>query len=131
MPRQSEVVTVKNLKRNEQSFWYANLADDEPIRDENGLRTGESRLTYAEPVLCRGNIAPATGTVSIEQFGTVEAYDRVIVLCDPDLPIASTAVFWLNGEEPLPDRSNFDHIVGRIGRSLNSITILVKEVDVQ
>ena len=122
---------MRTLKRNERTFYYANPLGAEKVYDSDGFYTGEKQLRYGEPVQCRGNISPATGSVSIEMFGTVEAYDKVIVLCDPNLDVKMTSVFWIDEDEPNAACNNFDYIVGHISRSINSISIAVKKVDVR
>ena len=138
-------------RRNEQVFYYANPTGVEQITDTNGHKTGERRVVYGDAVKARGNISPATGSVSIEQFGSVEAYDKVIVMCEPDIDINMNTVFWIDvmpdstpallpGEELFPSDDlypaeeiveQYDYIIGHISRSLNSVSIAVKKVDVQ
>lgn len=145
---------MRTLKRNETIFYFANPVSVEPILDENGFRTGEKRITYTLPIKKSGNISPATGSVSIEQFGSVEAYDKVIVLCEPNLDVRPTSVFWIDqlpqdateGLEPgdslepseglTPATGSdgnvpYDYIIGHVSRSKNSISITVKAVDVK
>lgn len=121
---------MRILVRNEREFYYSNPLGEEIILDDYGNKTGEKRIVYSEPVKCRGNISPATGSVSIEQFGSVEAYDKVIVMCDPDLPVTMNSVFWIDDLDINETYSNYDYIIGHISRSLNSISIAVKSVDV-
>ena len=122
---------MRTLKRNEQTFYYANPTGEERVIDSDGYYTGEKSIVYGTPVECHGNISSAIGSVSIEMFGTVEAYDKTLVLCDPDLDVNMTSVFWIDSLEIAEDRKNFDYIVGHISRSLNSISIAVKKVDVR
>ena len=145
---------MRLLKRNERVFYYANPVGIEKIRDDEGYLTGEKRVLYSEPIKLKGNIGPATGAVSIEQFGSVEAYDKVIVLCDPDLDVNMSSVFWIDqlpadpkyglspdaelepsGSLTPADGSSgavdYDYIIGHISRSLTSISIAVKAVDVR
>ena len=136
-------------KRNEVVFYYANPLRHDHIRNADGLMTGEKQIVYSDPVCKKGNISPATGSVSIEYFGTVEAYDKVIALCEPDVDINMTSVFWIDmmpdgspGLQPVDDlhpadtvfpadqvTRSYDYIVGRISRSLNTVLIAVKKVD--
>lgn len=144
---------MRILRRNEVTFCYANPVGVEKLRDTNGFYTGEKRVVYGAPITKRANISPATGSVSIEMFGSVEAYDKVIVLCEPDLDVTASSVFWIDqlpvdptdGLEPgdslepsealMPFDGTtgevpYDYIVGHISRSLTSISIAVKAVDV-
>lgn len=142
-------------KRNETTFYYANPTGEyDLILDENGYRTGEKRIRYGAPIKMRGNISPATGSVSIEQFGSVEAYDKVIVLSDPTTGITMNSVFWIDqmpagddeglepGESLEPSESlmpsgteqeyiPYDYIIGHVSRSLNHMSVAVKAVDVK
>lgn len=121
---------MRTLARNEREFYYANPIGVEQVTDARGFRTGEKRIVYGEPVKCKGNISPATGSVSIEQFGSVEAYDKVIVMCEPDLPVTMNSVFWVDDQNINETYTNYDYIIGHISRSLNSISIAIKAVDV-
>lgn len=145
---------VNSLKRNKQTFYYCLFDEKIPIVDEYGNETSEYILTYHEPVTMTANISPATGYSQTEQFGNLDNYDKVIVTTDMDCPIDESSVLFLDkdveyGEAVTIDyvpsetvlgnnEANpvtvqvplYDYIVRRVAKSLNSISIAVRKVDV-
>lgn len=119
---------MKTLKRNQRQFWYC-LFDD---TSENKDRYGNRRTEYSEPVLMKANVSEATGTAKMQQFGIFDDYNKVIVTCDMNCPITESSVLFID-KDPEHDSSGqplYDYIVRRISRSLNSISIAIKKVNV-
>ena len=115
---------MRQMKRNKQKFYYANLDTDtqvEEILDDNGQGTGEYSPMRLEPIAVWGNISTPTGFANIEKFGNIVSYDIVITMEDKDIPINESSVLWVytnpNEDEP------WDFMVRRVARSLNSITL--------
>lgn len=138
---------MRTLKRNERKFYYCLYANKTPIVDDYGNETGESIVTYQDPVEMKANISPATGQSNTEQFGNLENYDKVIVTDDLNCPIDEHSVLFIDKEpeytEVLTHTTTaittqdeavsipvFDYTVRRVAKSLNSISIAVKKVDV-
>lgn len=138
---------MRTLKRNERKFYYCLYANKTPIVDDYGNETGESIVTYQDPVEMKANISPATGQSNTEQFGNLENYDKVIVTDDLNCPIDENSVLFIDKEpeytEVLTHTTTaittqdetvsipvFDYTVRRVAKSLNSISIAVKKVDV-
>ena len=158
---------MKCLRRNKTPFWYclyksdrvpgdtaeagvaitgtSTVGDDVRnfnfIIDEYGNETGERILYYAEPVQIRANISPATGRTSMELFGNMENYDKVIVM-ERDCPIDENTVLFIDREpetaqvvgnraavvEELFAVPHPDYVVKRVSRSLNQTAIAVMKV---
>lgn len=138
---------MRTLKRNERKFYYCLYANKTPIVDDYGNETGESIVTYQDPVEMKANISLATGQSNTEQFGNLENYDKVIVTDDLNCPIDENSVLFIDKEpeytEVLTHTTTaittqdetvsipvFDYTVRRVAKSLNSISIAVKKVDV-
>lgn len=117
---------MKTLFRNLRTFYYANVAGETALTDSQGYKTGEYEISYSTPTAVKGNISPAMGNAYESPFGITEGYDKVIVCDEPDLPITSTSVLWVDREVTEP----YDYVVSRIARSINSISIAIKRVDV-
>lgn len=118
---------MKALKRNKVKFYYAPFVERK--RSDKGYGY---RVIYGEAVAETGNISPATGTISVEQFGNNVEYDKVIVLDDPNTPIDENSILFLD-IEPLKNADGdyiFDYIVKKVARSLNSVSIAVSKVKV-
>jgi hypothetical protein len=113
-------------------FKYMLLDRQEPILDEWGNETGETKLFYKYPVDMSANISAAGGTAQVEQFGNLTGYDRVIVTADMSCPIDENTVLFIDRQPEFDDNGTplYDYIVLRVARSLNSISYAVSKVDV-
>ena len=145
---------MKTLVRNKQKFYYALYVGSEPITDEYGNETGEPIVEYSEPVEMWANISPTTGLSQTEQFGNLDSYDKVIVTDDLNCPIDEHSVLFLEiepetttaatheviesntvlGNDEIVQKTEevpkYDYIVKRVAKSLNSISIAIRKVDV-
>lgn len=147
---------MRTLNRNKRSFYFAAYVESQEITrtDEYGntLQTGEYQTIYSNPVKCEANISPANGMTATEIFGTVEGYDKILVMDDPDVPINEFSLLWVDttpdieidddnapimefksGGVVIGDNGHFkanDYIVKRVARSLNSVAIAARKVNV-
>lgn len=121
---------MRNLQRNTRTFWYRLYEEVEPIEttDEwgNTVETGGQSMGYGDPVKMSANISPATGASITEQFGNLDNYDKVIVTADMSCPIDENTVLYVDTTPPQP----YDYVVRGIAKSLNSISIAIRKVDV-
>lgn len=117
---------MRTLFRNLKTFYYANENGVSPLTDSEGYKTGEYEIAYTEPVAVKGNISASTGSVFENPFGLTEGYDKVIVVDNPNLPIQESSVVWVEASTDQP----YDYVVRQLARSLNSISIAIKRVDV-
>lgn len=123
---------MRCLKKNKQTFHYYLYAGKQPVKDKDGLLTGENAITYLDPVECKGNISAGSGDSQVELFGTKIIYDKVIVLDDITCPIDTNSLLCLDitpqpyeqGETPA-----HDYTVKAVAKSLNSISIAISEVN--
>lgn len=144
---------MKTLERNKVKFWYCTVktqngeAVKREIVDENGNATGEYIVMYNNLVAMRANVSPATGQSNAEQFGNLENYDKVIVTDDLKCPIDESSVLFIDKvpeftqvithvptaittETETVSVPAFDYTVRRIAKSLNSVSIAVRKVNV-
>lgn len=123
---------MKIMARNARRFWYCLYGGRRALKDADGYETGESRVSYLEPVMSIANISPASGAAQTEQFGTLDGYDKVIVTDDTDCPIDENTVLFVDREPEFDDRGEpvYDYIVRRVARSLNSVSIAVQRAEV-
>lgn len=147
---------MRCLKRNKVPFWYCLFDRKEELLDEDGNRTGEFVAYYHEPVLLRGNVSVAHGEIQDELFGKSISYDKVILLDDPNCPIAEDTVLFVDKApvfsegagvlfdsdgNPVLDSEGrmigttilqpmFDYIVRRAARSLNTAAYAIERVTV-
>lgn len=118
---------MRELERNKQTVYYALFDKNEPILDEDGNDTAEEKATYFPPVRLRINVSPALGESATRQFGDIIDYDRTLMICDTTLPIDEQTVFWI---DDIDTNNSYDYIVKKIAKSLNSLQIAVKKVEV-
>lgn len=119
------------LKRNTQTFYYLLFIGKEEVIDGEGYSIGGQRVTYGEAVSMRANVSPATGTATIEQFGTSEQYDKIIFTTDMSCPIDENTVLFLDKEPEYDgDKPLFDYRVKQVSKTLNHIAIAVSKVSV-
>lgn len=122
---------MKTLKRNQSKFYYCLYKSQEMQRDEYGNETSAPKVLYEDPVMMRANISPATGYSTAAQFGYLENYDKVIVTDDMNCPITESTVLFVEKEpEYRDDIPLYDYVVRRVSKSLNSISIAVRKVNV-
>jgi hypothetical protein len=119
---------MKLLKRNLSPFHYSLYTGKTPVTDSAGYETGESEITYAEPVAMRGNISPASGQSQIEQFGNLEQYDKVIVIDDMNCPIDENTVLYVDVSPG--EGVTYDYTVKKVAKSLNHIAYAISKVKV-
>lgn len=125
---------MRCLRRNKIPFHYALYSGKTQITDEYGNKTGEYEVVYTNPVQALGNVSATRGETVTRQFGEDEAYDRVIVLEDPNAPIDEFSILWIdtkpeidaNGDTKTPH----DYVVKKVARSINSVSIAVSKVNV-
>lgn len=124
---------MKALERNKREFWYANISAQTAATDEYGNETGEQVLTYTAPVSATANVSAARGTTDLDAFGINANYSKTIVTDDLTLPIDKSSILWIDCE---PDKDGeagtvkHDYVVVAVAKSLNSLTIAIKEVSV-
>lgn len=123
---------MRNMIRNAVKFHYASYIGQEYIYDEYGNETGQYKIKYGEPIEEYGNISAAVGEIQNRQFGESENYDKVIVLDKPNTNINEYSILWVD-KSPFDEDGNkvsHDYVVKKIARSLNSVSIAIKKVDV-
>lgn len=123
---------MRIMERNKTEFWYALFSGKTPIFDEYGNETGEYEITYHEPVRARANISPAAGSASVEQFGSLTGYDKVLVTDDTAIRIDENTVLFIDKSPSYTEDGKplYDYTVRRVARSLNSVSIAVSKVHI-
>ncbi len=123
---------MQTLHRNKRALYYCLYEGKEPLEDEDGNATGEYEITYSNPVKMIANVSPATGNTNLEQFGNSVDYDKVIVTADMNCPIDENTVLFIDNLPVVDDNGdyvfNYDYVVKKIAKSINSISIAVKKV---
>ena len=125
---------MRCMVRNMCTFYFANYKNKVELKDEYGNNSGEYKVIYGKPIMCKGNISAAQGEMQSRQFGDSESYDKVIVLNNVGIPINEYSILWV--DKPLVINSEgyadspHNYIVKKVARSLNSVSIAISKVDV-
>lgn len=117
---------MRSLERNKHTFWYALYLGKQDVVDSDGQKTGEKTLAFSPIVKSKANVSAARGTADIEQFGVNTDYSRTITTSDMDCPINEHSRIWY---DTLPTNPHNYEVV-TVAKSLNSITIAIREVKV-
>ena len=134
---------MKTLIRNKSKFYYALFESKIPKVDEYGNNTGEYEVRWGKPLEYSANISAAKGETSTRQFGESENYDRVIVMDNDSPNIDEYTVLWVDtipkldwdgslllNEDDGTIVTPYDHVVKKVARSINSVSVAISKVDV-
>lgn len=123
---------MKAMERNKSTFYYLLYDGKEPVRDAQGLETGEEKVKYKAAVSMRANVSAASGTAQVEQFGNLVSYDKVIVTEDLSCPMDENTVLFIDKAPEYDEEGSplYDYRVKRVATSINSISYAVEKVSV-
>lgn len=123
---------MKLLKRNCKTVYYCQFVGKTPVVDDDGYETGEYTVSYTEPLPLEVNVSPATGTAQMMMFGTLINYDKVLVTTDMECPITEDSVLFVEKEPEFDDTGKpmYDYAVKRVAKSINVISIALREAKV-
>ena len=133
---------MRMLNRNKQKMHYALYGKEVPIydyyTDSEGnkipLDTGETKITYENPVEFFGNIALSGGESEAVEFGlNLADYEAVLVMAKNTLPIDETSRIWHNtepayNEDGTVSEFSADYTVVKVSPSLNVDKFVLKKV---
>ena len=131
---------MRDLQRNQQTFYYALYQGRSDVSDSSGFKTGEKKVTYGNPVEMNANISPADGSVSDAIFGKDLQYSKTLVTCNMDCPIDEESVLWVgkdpyvsqvSGSSTISVLTPYNYTVTRVAKGLNSIVYALQQVDVR
>lgn len=114
---------MQSLMSNHRTVYYALYTGMTDIT-RDGYKTGEKRKTYSDPVAFPCNVSPARNPADTEPFGISTDYDRTIVTCDMNCPIAEDSILWVG----VPVTEPYNYKVVRRAESLNGLLFAIKEV---
>lgn len=131
---------MRDLQRNQQTFYYALYQGISDVSDSSGFKTGEKNVTYGNPVEMNANISPADGSASDAIFGKDLQYSKTLVTCNMDCPIDEESVLWVgkdpyvsqvSGSSTISVLTPYNYTVTRVAKGLNSIVYALQQVDVR
>ena len=133
---------MRMARVNKQKMHYALYGKEVPIydyyTDSEGnkipLDTGETKITYENPVEFFGNIALSGGESEAVEFGlNLADYEAVLVVAKNTLPIDETSRIWHNteptyNEDGTVNEVSADYTVVKVSPSLNVDKFVLKKV---
>ena len=114
---------MRTLYKNARKLYYAFPTAMERIKDEYGNDTLEVNVFYSEPMELKVNYSASLGRESVEIFGSMTDYSRVLVF-NEECPLTKGCLLWI-GMEPT-DPANYK--VVRVADSINSTMVAVQEL---
>lgn len=118
---------MRNLLRNQQPVFYRLYEGEEEIIDEYGNATGSYYPKYGELQSVMMCVSPNKGSSEVEQFGSIEDYDRTMTTADAKCPIDENSVLWVDGADT---SGPYNFIVKRKAPWKNSTQYAIKKVTV-
>lgn len=118
---------MRNLFRNNQPVFYKLYQGEQEIVDEYGNSTGIYAPSYSELRSAMLTVSPNKGSSDVEQFGSLEDYDRTMTTADPKCPIDEDAILWVDNADT---DGPHNYIVKRKSPWFNSTQYAIKRVEV-
>lgn len=113
---------MRDLKRNQRTFYYATATGTEPIIDEYGNDTLETRTVYGAPLVANANISANIGEEAVEIFGSQTEYSRVA--CMANCPLKEGDKVWF-GVDPMSENN---YSVAKVADGKNGYLVALREV---
>jgi len=108
---------VRTLEVNKSKLWLVNPVAHVPLLDSEGFDTGETTVSYSEPLEIMINIYPSGGAVQEQIFGKDSSFDMIAL--SNEIVLTKDSLLFLS----LPV-SNFaktyDYDVASIKKSINT-----------
>lgn len=117
----------RNFKLNQQPVFYKLYEGQEEIIDAYGNPTGSFIPKYSDlksAMLC---VSPNKGSSEVEQFGSMEDYDRTATTADTKVEINENSVLWVDGADT---DGPWNYIVKLKAVWKNSVQLAIKKVSV-
>lgn len=118
---------MRSLLRNQQPVFFKLYEGEEEIVDEYGNPTGSFLPVYSSlksAMLC---VSPNKGNSEVQQFGSLEDYDRTMTTADTKVAIDENSVLWVDGANT---NGPYNYIVKRRAPWKNSIQFAIQQVKV-
>lgn len=118
---------MRSLLRNQQRVFFKLYEGEEEIVDEYGNPTGSFLPVYSSlksVMLC---VSPNRGNSEVQQFGSLEDYDRTMTTADTKVAIDENSVLWVDGANT---DGPYNYIVKRRAPWKNSVQFAIQQVKV-
>lgn len=118
---------MRSLLRNQQPIFFKLFLGQEEIIDEYGNPTGSFLPIHSELMSAMLCVSPNKGNSEVEQFGSLEDYDRTATTADAKCPIDENSILWVDGADTSQPHN---YIVKRRAPWKNSVQFALKQVTV-
>lgn len=118
---------MRSLLRNQQPVFFKLYEGEDEIVDEYGNPTGSFLPVYSSlksAMLC---VSPNKGNSEVQQFGSLEDYDRTMTTADTKVAIDENSVLWVDGANT---EGPYNYIVKRRAPWKNSVQFAIQQVKV-
>ncbi len=115
---------MRSLQRNWRKLYYASPQSTEPIFDEYGNETLETKTIYSEPVELNVNVSANIGEDSVNVFGAQTEYSRTVTFCGATCPLVEGSIVWFGVDAS----ESHNYIVVKVADSKNGFLIALREV---
>ena len=115
---------MRDLRRNQQTIWYATYLGKAEKLTPQGIPTGQQEPQYAEPVSAKVSISASRGSAEVEMLGKDVEYDRTITTVQA-LPIDEYSKVWI---DKTPADGDANYTVQRKAPNLNQHVWALKKV---
>lgn len=120
---------MKCLKRNKQPLYLYKYLETATILDDNGNKTGEYRIVYANPIRVDINISPASGVSELQVFGSDVSYNYIAVTDGVDNVFTESDVISRSNMIDSDGMFGYDYIIRRVAQSLNFVSLALFQVN--
>lgn len=118
---------MRTVQRDKRPVAYAFYSGITELVDEDGNYTGESEVSYTEPVKTLMNVSGGRGQADVALFGLTQNFSRTAVTQDLETEWNTEMVMWVERD---PDTEPFDYRVAAVARTINQVVLALEEVDV-
>ena len=115
---------MRSLQRSCRDLYYANRISEEPIIDDYGNDTLETRSVYGKPTLLKLNVSANVGQDMVNVFGSMTEYHRTASFMGTNCPLVEGSRIWF-GVSPDGDHN---YVVTKVADSKNRCLIALREV---
>ncbi len=123
---------MRSMERNKINIYYALYQGKTPILDDEGNETGDSEVSYGNPVKFRIRVSPNKGESSEQAFGKSLDYDRVMYTADKKFSIDEFSILWIDKIPEIKEDGStdtpYDFTVVRAAKDLNEFSYAIKKV---
>lgn len=131
---------MRKLQKNKVEMYYSLYGEEVPIydyyTDNEGnkipIDTGETKVSYSQPVKFFGNINESQGESEAMAFGVSIADYNAVLVADM-LPIDETSIIWKEtepkiNEDGTVDEHSADYRITKVASTLNEKKYLLKAI---